>query len=562
VAVSRRRAAAAAMAIGLLASAAMMAPAHATVTYNGDFYVEFTDLRAPGGLGMEIKRVYNSFTGSKGIFGTGWGSLYEEYLKVQDDGSLLVHEYGGGAFNTFRPTTSSVRTTSEIIDDIMRASQAAGKFGSAADEKAYRTWLLSSSDNQEQAWEDLVSLGLIKQPVPPVGETFFSGRFGPEFVTRVPEGYQRERKLDGVPVSETFDLSGRLTRIWDADHNFIGLRYGPDGHLQQMFDNEGNTFVFVFNDDGFVTNIDDSKGDSVRYQYKDSDLVSATLNGSAERFAYDSDDNLISIAYPNRSSMQMSYNTDDLVSRVKDTDGTVTTYAYASTKTDTQRVDTVTTDTRAPNGTTHHVVSQYYYDAPAFYQDKSVETDDGAVTTTTYDPDGDPLTVATAQGTTQYTYDSLDRLVTKLLPSGTVVKWEYDPASGKISTITSQDKGSAAPFTERFGYDIRGNLTRASDTGGHDFSIGYDKYGRIAKVTGSGVALTFGYDQMSNVTTVDLGGVGSVRVSYLANDTIGGTQSSGGAAVLDKVRDTLTTVNGLLSDAGSGVITLPGAASS
>jgi len=128
-------------------------PAHAAASYEithyGDFYLDHTDFHAPGGLGMDITRIYNSFDGDrKGIFGTGWGSRAEDYLKLQDDGSIVVHEYGGGANNTFTPTTSSLRPQAQILDEIMGAAEQAGQFGSEIDRSAYRDWLTRNRDNE------------------------------------------------------------------------------------------------------------------------------------------------------------------------------------------------------------------------------------------------------------------------------------------------------------------------------------------------------------------------------------------------------------------------------
>src|SRR3954471_5566197 len=70
---------------------------------NGNFFVGYTDIIYPGGFEPKIERVYNSKTPFSGMFGWGWGNEYEVYLKVLADGSVLVHEYGGGAENRFSP---------------------------------------------------------------------------------------------------------------------------------------------------------------------------------------------------------------------------------------------------------------------------------------------------------------------------------------------------------------------------------------------------------------------------------------------------------------------------
>src|SRR4051812_6430939 len=84
--------------------ALLPAAAHANVSLkNGNFFIGYTDIIYPGGFEPKIERVYNSKTPYNGIFGWGWGNEYEVYLTVSADGSVVVHEYGGGAENRFSP---------------------------------------------------------------------------------------------------------------------------------------------------------------------------------------------------------------------------------------------------------------------------------------------------------------------------------------------------------------------------------------------------------------------------------------------------------------------------
>lgn len=557
----------------LLVGTRAQAGAPFLVTRYGDFNLDFTDLHEQGGLLMEITRVYNSFDDTKpGLFGTGWGSRAEDNLQVEDDGSIVIHEFGSGANNKFDPTLSTLRPQTAIIDDIEQAAEQTGRFGSEADRQAYRQWLTSSEDNEEEEWESFVKVGLLKPQETAVGETFFSARFATEFLTREPEGYQRSSTYGGRTDFEAFDLSGRLTRFWDANHDYIALTYGPGGHLRESTDNEGNRFEFTVRADGLVGRISDSQGHVVRYDYKTSvlnnadlraDLTSVDVDGKVTRYEYDSDHRIIAIHYPDRTSLQIGYDQSGYASRVKDTDGTVNSYSYSTNRNQTSTVDTFVTNTRKPSGETHRKTFQYFYDAAGSYENREIETDDGVVASdTTYNPDFEPLSVTTATGITLYAYDSLSRRIRKQLPTGTVYSWEYDPATGRVSTATTTTKDSV--LTEHYQFDPKGNLVRAYDSNGHDITIGYDQYSRIAAVTGSTVELHFAYadNRVSHPATVALGGIGTVSVTYLADGTVSNAQSSGGATVVDKVRTSLETVDDLIRAAGVDVITLPGSAAS
>src|SRR4051812_7855482 len=88
---------------------------------NGNFFVSFIDLNYPGDLGPKIERVYNSRTTFRGIFGEGWGTEYEKYLTVQADGSVIVHEYGGGDNLIFRALQWKPQELDQAIEMIVAA---------------------------------------------------------------------------------------------------------------------------------------------------------------------------------------------------------------------------------------------------------------------------------------------------------------------------------------------------------------------------------------------------------------------------------------------------------
>ena len=94
---------------------------------NGNFFIGYTDIVYPGGFEPKIERVYNSKTPFKGMFGWGWGNEYEVYLTVSADGSVVVHEYGGGAENRFNPVAFNSSELDKAVELI--AATAAQKIG-------------------------------------------------------------------------------------------------------------------------------------------------------------------------------------------------------------------------------------------------------------------------------------------------------------------------------------------------------------------------------------------------------------------------------------------------
>ena len=525
---------------------------------NLEYYYD-NDLTATGETFMNVFRVYNSYdNGQTGIFGVGWGSFYEENLQVQDDGSIIIHEYGGGASNLFTPTIGSLTPQDELRAEIMNAAGEVGQFGSDADKKAYEG-MLADAAAEETTWSNLTSAGLIKTEPPPVGQTFFSGRYGTEEITRVPEGYQRETQRNGGSYYEAFNLSGELTRMWNKNHDFVALTY-KNGHLSAMQDNQGNRFDFTVNDDGLVTAVKDARGDRVTYQYNDNDnLMSVNINGKITHYAYDAHSRLLSVTYPDGSATHMAYDPAGEISLIKSVDGTTRAYTFASQSTSTSRIDTMTTVTKTTDGKTHNEVDQYFSYAPKYYMAKEIDTIDGQTTTDTYDSDADVLTETTADETVTNTYDALDRIVSKrTLPSGSLTQWTYDPASGRPATITTTSKAGAVT-TESFQYDEAGNLIHASSTSGQDFAVVHDATGRITSVTGDGSQLTFSYPGAGsfNATTVALTGVGVVTLSYAADGVVTGARSPGGSAIVAKVEAAVASAQQLLKDVGATLPAIP-----
>ncbi len=550
-----------------LVSCLICAPVRASsvpfVFTNGNLLIDFSDLTTRGGLRMGAYRTYNSWnTNLMGRYGDGWETSSESYLVVQADGSIVVHEFGGGANNSFTPTSLGRRNATDILDEIMRAAQTTGHFGSDADRAAYEHWL-QSDGNEEDQWQHYVDLGLIKRPDPPVGQTFFSSQFYTEYLTRVPEGYQRERRFPGSVYFQAFNEMGKMTRWWDANGDFIAIDLTKDGNYAQASDNWGDRFTFSTTTAGLVTGISDSQH-IVRYHYQaaakpytGSDLMSVDIDGKVTRYGYDAKNRLIAIWYADNTAMHITYDDLGRAASVNDADGTVTSYRYTMCATPASTQCTFEKDTHAPNGQTHSDVTAFSYDAGG-HKEKDVETYDGAVIkTTAYDGKGLIASVTTPQGTTEFGRDYLNRVNFARVPSGTTYAWQYDPASRSVSILTRTTKDGVV--VEHFQYDPKFNLVRAYDSAGHDFSIDHDAHGRVASVSGGEISLNFTFSdaRATSPDSVALDGVGSVSLSYDANGAVAKAQSAGGVEVVAKVRAVLKSVDDLIGDASFHVVTLP-----
>jgi RHS repeat-associated protein len=137
----------------------------------------------------------------------------------------------------------------------------------------------------------------------------------------------------------------------------------------------------------------------------------------------------------------------------------------------------------------------------------------------TYDANGKETSVTDPLGnTTRMEYDASGNLTAKIDPLGNRASYAYDSAGhlrsttdplGNVTTNTFDAKGNimrsenALGFASDYQYDTQGRLTMLMDALGNTNSQAqYDSADNIRQVTtGSGQAMTFGYDARGNQTT-------------------------------------------------------------
>jgi YD repeat-containing protein len=526
-----RRLLRAALAVAVIAGCTVAAMAGVTLR-NGNFYMSYTDVAVPGGFEMKIERVYNSKTDFTGIFGSGWGFEYEAYLRVQDDGSVVVHEYGGGAENHFMPITTKPRSLDAIYDELTAAAEKLGQFSSVAEKDAYRAWVV---DHHEAEFERFRDLGLVKTEHLGIGQTFRSGRFGNQILSRVPEGYQRAFDTGRF---EEYDLSGHLVRVWDANHNFVALHYDAKGHLTTMEDSGANRFVFAFNNQGYVKSI--AWGSRVaRYEYKGTELVKSTdVDGRAYRYTYDLQNrhNMTGIHYSDGTDVKVTYYPLDEyenVKELKDRDGTLYVYQYDRSIKDHYGATVTETDTDRKV-----VVNKYDYfvgHAPSgdTYTARMVQSLDGDVSDTTYNADAQPLSITRNGVTTKFEYDSFGHVTLKQTATQTI-RLTYDPVVRKVASVTTIAGGKTTVVS--FKYDAKGNLIEGTDPAGHDVAATYDENGRVSTLAEkSGGTMHIVYNRESKMVQVAADGLGTISVTYKENGDVAKITSDAGDTVAQKV---------------------------
>src|SRR3989338_7767393 len=151
--------------------------AHANVSLkNGNFFIGYKDVVYPGGFEPKIERIYNSKTPFNGIFGRGWGTEYEAYLSVSADGSVVVHEYGGGAENRFSPRSFDKAELDKAIVEITDVAAKDGVLTSGELRKSYGDKLRKDAMFRNDEWQKYVQRGKLKPRVLKEGTQLVSNK--------------------------------------------------------------------------------------------------------------------------------------------------------------------------------------------------------------------------------------------------------------------------------------------------------------------------------------------------------------------------------------------------
>lgn len=107
----------------------------------------------------------------------------------------------------------------------------------------------------------------------------------------------------------TFE-SGKLSRIEDANGNYVSVTRDTQGRISQVKDSFGRTAVLYYVG-GRLDMLSDPAGRIVTY-------------------SYDGDGRLITVSYPDGSTVEYTYDASARLSCVKQQDGTKTVYTYTS----------------------------------------------------------------------------------------------------------------------------------------------------------------------------------------------------------------------------------------
>jgi YD repeat-containing protein len=300
----------------------------------------------------------------------------------------------------------------------------------------------------------------------------------------------------------TYDALGRPTRVTDPAGKVTTFVYS--GARVTRTDANQRTTIYDYlalygPDDSRLGAVTDAAGTTTTYTYTTrGNLTSVTgpNPGVTRSWPVDDRGRPLSDTQPESGTTTYEYDTDGKLWRMTDASGDVTTLGYD-------------TDDR--------LIGR---DAPGTVDDLTV----------TYDSNGRVSQMSNGQSSTTYTYDGAGRLATRTdavsgwtfpsafaydanenlaqmtYPSGRRVSYTYD-VENRTTQVLQQPVGAPSPlvFADNFTYGDNGALASyTTGTVSHTFT--YDTDDRIAHLVASGsggaLDLTYGYDNVGNVTTI------------------------------------------------------------
>jgi YD repeat-containing protein len=513
-------------------SCVLLSAANAEVSLkNGNFFVSFKDIAFPGGFQPTIERVYNSKTSFKGIFGYGWGVAYEVYLEIGGDGTVNLHEWGGGADNIFRPPDMSQEEVQQAADQILAVALKQGDISGDQNSADYRNKLLNDATFRRTQWNNYLSKGLLQPRRLPVGAKLVSMSFSYQTLLVTRDGYRRSMDNGNT---QFFGKDGKLRQIADQNNHYVLFSYDVPGQIT-LRDDANHSLVLTENDRKLVVRVESSDHQICTYRYNERDeLVTATdADNNTYTYAYDAAGrhNMTRIAYPNHTTMEITYypiEASENVKSVKDQDGTITSYTYDIDKQHHEHYTvSVSVKDTGEDGTAGKVIStsSYEYFNKAMpdgseYTARMISTIDGDRTDTTYNTANLPVRIERNGEVTSFAYDDHGHVTHKETPDA-ITDLTYDPVVNKVTSVYIVNKKDPSDVQEsRFSYDGKGNLLKA-DSNRKTVTLQYDAKGRISELdVSNGQAITFNYNAQSKPVTIGLvlNGKPSASIDVTYND--------------------------------------------
>jgi YD repeat-containing protein len=356
--------------------------------------------------------------------------------------------------------------------------------------------------------------------------------------------YRPETSTDanGHTTTNTYDAGGNLISVTDALGHTTTYTYDALNRRVAVSDALGNTTQTVYDSLGRVSDTIDENDIVTHYEYDEIGRQVAVVLNYKPAFQPDAETNV---------RYEYAYNAVGNRTSVKDALGNITTYGYDELNRVIQKIDPLTNDWTYVYDAAGRIISatdakdqviEYTYDNAGQLIEIDYPGSDPDVSFT-YNLTGQRISMTDGLGTTNWTYDSLNRLISETNPFGKTVTSGYD-AMGNRTDLTYPD-GSEVTYSfdpsnlltsveapsagVSYGYDAANRLTEVSRDNGVDTTYTYDTAGRTTGLTHSNAegllaSYTYTYDDAGNIVqAVEMMETPAVTTTPFWNTFLGGS---------------------------------------
>ena len=513
---------------------------------NGNFYITYTDIIAPGGdHDLEVTRTYNSKSTDNGWFGFGWGSLYETKLMVSADGSVVVMENGSGAQTRFVPKEAiNVEISSKKIIEAMKKKEPVSDV---------MVQSLMKRLNSDAELRQFYSKKYNIETVLADGTMLYSNDRGIQTMVKEKTGYKRTGSDGKV---DYFDNAGKLTKISDKNGYSISFEYKGE-QLFAIKDTQAKQILFEWYPDGKIKSAAFTGDKKATYAYdtKGNLSTSTDVAGNTYKYDYDSNHNLTGITYIDTTKMQVKYDKNSFATEVIERNGESTKYKYENNPKNPDFHYWTTVTKKPVDGPESS--SRYEYEIKTKPDGQQytyrIATDvDGIKTETIYSECCSlPLKITRGKDVTTFEYNAKGLLTKKTSTRGEYVELAYDDKINKITRVVNNDGWT------NFQYDKIGNLAKAVNSAGKSVLLIYDRSGKITKMIDQEKddaktrrTLSFKYNSLGKPVEIEMENVGIINVAYDNYGEIKKVESKAGAKMALQVTQAFQSLLSIVKPAG------------
>ena len=302
----------------------------------------------------------------------------------------------------------------------------------------------------------------------------------------------------GFASSYSYDASGNIVSVTDANGKIETITRDSLSRPLSRAYADGNVISYAYDVNENRTSMTDSHGvTNYGYDGLNRIVLMNPPSGSIVKYGYDAVGHRSSLTYPDGRVVTYAYDAAGRLSQVTDWLARKTTYTYDAA------------GNRIAVAMGNGANSTFAYDNASRLLTVVNRSGSKVLTSFVYSLDtaGNRTRVTDVSGgLTLYGYDPLNRLTAWTAPSGQLTSYGYDIAGNRISMTSSAgtttytydaDDRMLTAGTSSFTYDGDGNrLTKT--TGASTVSYAFDALNRLTAVTGGSIATQYQYDGDGN----------------------------------------------------------------